>query len=30
MEVYERLTPDVLQQIETIVDNKPEHEPDLR
>ncbi len=30
MEVYERLTPDVLGQIEAIVDNKPEFEPDLR
>ena len=30
MEVYERLTPDVLGWIEEIVDNKPEPEPDLR
>jgi len=30
MEVYERLTPEVLGQIEAIVDNKPEQEPDLR
>ena len=30
IEVYERLTPDVLGRIEEIVDNKPEPEPDLR
>jgi aryl-alcohol dehydrogenase-like predicted oxidoreductase len=30
MEVYERLTPEVLEKIEGIIDNKPEQEPDLR
>jgi voltage-dependent potassium channel beta subunit len=30
MEVYERLTPEVLEKIEGIIDNKPEFEPDLR
>ena len=30
MEVVERLTPDVLEQIEEIADNKPKAEPDWR
>jgi hypothetical protein len=30
MEVYEKLTPDVLDRIEEIVDNKPEPEQDWR
>jgi voltage-dependent potassium channel beta subunit len=30
IEVYERLTPELLGQVEAIVDNKPEQEPDLR
>ena len=30
IDVVERLTPDVLEKIEEIVDNKPEPEPDWR
>jgi len=30
MEVYERLTPEILDEIEAIVDNKPAPEPDWR
>jgi len=30
IDVYERLTPDVIGRIEAIIDNKPEFEPDLR
>ena len=30
IDVYERLTPEVLEKIEGIIDNEPEQEPDLR
>jgi hypothetical protein len=30
MAVSEQLTPDILERIEEIVDNKPDPEPDLR
>jgi len=30
IDVYERLTPEILEKIEGIIDNKPEQEPDLR